>query len=133
MWHSASELIIQCCIIKIKPIKHATHCISPLTVKRACIGDVLDSRAVCWVFSCFSIIFSSGLSCVFYRRNVVCVCIYILTIICLHVFCVDDSVGLSVTGGAHYGLWKPFDFIYCCSWLSLVLHINRLFFQFHYL
>ncbi len=53
MWHSASELIIQCCIIKIKPIKHATHCISPLTVKWACIGDVLDSRAVCCVFSYF--------------------------------------------------------------------------------
>lgn len=48
----------------------------------------------------------------------------------MHVAGVDDFAGLSVTGGAHYGLWKPFDFILCCSQLSLVPHINRLFFRF---
>lgn len=43
MWHSGSQLIIQCCIIKVEPIKHATHCISPLTVKSTRTGDNISN------------------------------------------------------------------------------------------
>lgn len=45
MWHAASQLIIQCCTIKTKPIKYATHSISPLTVKSAHPGDNISNSA----------------------------------------------------------------------------------------
>lgn len=45
MWHATSQLIIQCCTIKTKPIKYATHSISPLTVKSAHPGDNISNSA----------------------------------------------------------------------------------------
>lgn len=53
MWHAASQLIIQCCTIKTKPIKYATHSISPLTVKSTHPGDNISNSAAAWLFPFF--------------------------------------------------------------------------------
>lgn len=57
MWHAASQLIIQCCTIKTKPIKYATHPISPLTVKSAHPGDNISNSAAGLAFPPFFLSF----------------------------------------------------------------------------
>lgn len=58
MWHAASQLIIQCCTIKTKPIKYATHSISPLTVKSTHPGDNISNSAAAWLFPFFFFVLS---------------------------------------------------------------------------